>query len=52
MKFLNYCNPDDIAIRLYFNKPIWYHGNPKINLDGEVGYFGKLNFDFLMKLFL
>jgi hypothetical protein len=47
MKYLNYCNPHDIAVRLYFKKRFWYHGIPKIYLDGEVGTFGKLNFDFI-----
>ena len=46
MKFLNYCNPHDVATRLYFQKRFWYHGEPKITLVGEVGSFGKLNFDF------
>lgn len=46
MRFLNYCNPHDVAIRLFFRKRFWFHGNPKITLNGDVGSFGKLNFDF------
>lgn len=46
MKFLSYCNPHDVAVRLYFKKRIWFHGLPKVSLIGEVGTFGKLQFDF------
>ena len=46
MKFLNYCNPQDVAIRLYARNRFWFYGNPKIDLVGENGKFGKLKFDF------
>jgi len=47
MKFLNYCNPHDVACRLYFQKRFWFHGKPTISLEGEVGTFGNLKFDFI-----
>lgn len=46
MNFLNYCTPYDIACSLYFKKRFWFHGVPKVELEGEEGTFGQLKFDF------
>lgn len=46
MEFLTYCTPFDVACRLYFRKRHWFHGLPKITVQGDHGAFGKLNFDF------
>lgn len=37
---------DDIAYRLYWRKPEWFYGEPKISVEGEKGSWGKMIFDF------
>lgn len=44
--FQNYIQPHDIVKRLLCRHPVWYHGEPKVVLTGDVGSFGKLSFDF------
>ena len=41
-----FIDPRDIAYRLFRRHRFWYHGKPKIVLEGEDNKFGKLKFDF------
>lgn len=43
---MNYAKPIDIAMRLHRHKRHWFHGNPKISLEGQPNSFGVLIFDF------
>ncbi len=42
--------PIDIVQRIRKVKPFWFHGNPKIELIGDVNTFGTLKFDFIDKI--
>jgi len=44
--YLPYCQPKDVAQRILYVKRYWFHGNPKIEVIGETGQYGKLSFDF------
>lgn len=42
----SYLTPLDIASRLHYRKRHWFHGEPKVKLEGESKQFGILEFDF------
>jgi len=41
-----FITPIDVAARLLRSHRIWFHGKPKVSLEGEDLKFGKLCFDF------
>lgn len=43
---LNYIDQKEIVKRIARRRPIWYHGNPTIQIIGNEGEFGYIELDF------